>query len=84
MLIDQDTADKGNQWALSSHLAASEYSAVGGTLEATLKVNHVAINAKHPERYPAFISAVAGQIHAKKHDAWSKQKQVTATVPNRH
>ncbi|PME20335.1 alginate lyase [Vibrio cyclitrophicus] len=62
-----DTADKGNQWALSSHPSASEYSAVGGTLEATLKVNHVSVNAKFPERYPAH-SVVVGQIHAKKHN----------------
>ncbi|MBB1314399.1 polysaccharide lyase family 7 protein [Aliivibrio sp. SR45-2] len=62
-----DTADKENQWALSSHPSASAYSAIGGTLEATLKVNHVPVNAKFPDKYPAY-SVVVGQIHAKKHD----------------
>ncbi|WP_394149154.1 polysaccharide lyase family 7 protein [Vibrio maritimus] len=61
------TNDKLNQWALSSHPDAKSYSAVGGTLEATLKVNHVSMNAKFPEKYPAH-SVVVGQIHAKKHN----------------
>jgi len=61
------TDSKLNQWALSSHSKADKYSAVGGTLEATLKVDHVSINAKHPEKYPAH-SVVVGQIHAKKHN----------------
>ncbi|GAD78416.1 polysaccharide lyase family 7 protein [Vibrio ezurae] len=61
------TDSKLNQWALSSHPQADQYSAVGGTLEATLKVNHVSIHAKYPEKYPAF-SVVVGQIHAKKHN----------------
>jgi len=60
-----DTADKLNQWSLSSHPEAAEYSRVGGTLEATVKVNHVSENASHPERPPAH-SVVVGQIHAKK------------------
>ena len=68
-----DTSDQLNQWALSSHPQAKEYSAVGGTLEATVKVNHVAENAKHPERPPAH-SVVVGQIHAKKHDQLIKAK----------
>ncbi|MGL6312709.1 polysaccharide lyase family 7 protein [Vibrio sp. WXL103] len=65
------TDSKLNQWALSSHPQADEYSAVGGTLEATLKVNHVALNAKYPEKYPAY-SVVVGQIHAKKHNSLIK------------
>ncbi|MFA0193550.1 polysaccharide lyase family 7 protein [Vibrio artabrorum] len=68
-----NTDDKANQWALSSHPSANEYSAVGGTLEATLKVNHVSMNAKFPERYAAY-SVVVGQIHAKKHDDLIKAK----------
>ncbi len=67
------TDSKQNQWALSSHPEAKAYSAVGGTLEATLKVNHVSINAKHSERPPAH-SVVVGQIHAKKHNALIKAK----------
>lgn len=50
-----------------------KYSAVGGTLEATLKVDHVSVNAKHPEKYPAH-SVVVGQIHAKKHNELIKAK----------
>ncbi len=61
------TDSKKNQWALSSHPQAKEYSAIGGTLEAKLKVNHVSKNAKHPEKGPAH-SVVVGQIHAKKHN----------------
>ncbi|MDG3087866.1 polysaccharide lyase family 7 protein [Vibrio hannami] len=61
------TDSKLNQWALSSHPDAKSYSAIGGTLEATLKVDHVSINAKYPEKYPAH-SVVVGQIHAKKHN----------------
>lgn len=61
-----DTAAPQNQWVLASNPRAKEYSAVGGTLEATLKVDHVAVNAKFPEKGPAH-SVVVGQIHAKKH-----------------
>lgn len=67
------TDSKLNQWALSSHPEAKSYSAVGGTLEATLKVNHVSIHAKYPEKYPAH-SVVVGQIHAKKHNDQIKEK----------
>ncbi|PMH37089.1 alginate lyase [Vibrio sp. 10N.286.49.B3] len=68
-----DTADKLNQWALSSHPQADEYSRVGGTLEATLKVDHVPMHSKFSERPPAH-SVVVGQIHAKKHDEVIKAK----------
>jgi len=71
--FDIDTSDKLNQWSLSSHPQADEYSRVGGTLEATLKVNHVSVNAKFPEKYPAH-SVVVGQIHAKKHNEMIKAK----------
>ncbi|MGF1711547.1 polysaccharide lyase family 7 protein [Vibrio kagoshimensis] len=67
------TDGKLNQWALSSHPEADQYSAVGGTLEATLQVNHVSLHAKHPEKYPAH-SVVVGQIHAKKHKDQIKAK----------
>ncbi|WP_261817514.1 polysaccharide lyase family 7 protein [Vibrio gallicus] len=60
------TDSKLNQWALSSHPQADQYSAVGGTLEATLKVNHVSLHAKYPNKFPAY-SVVVGQIHAKGH-----------------
>jgi len=68
-----DTADKLNQWALSTHPELDQYSANGGTLEATLKVNHVSENAKHSERPPAH-SVVVGQIHAKKNKDKIKAK----------
>lgn len=67
------TDGKLNQWSLSSHPEADQYSAVGGTLEATLQVNHVSLHAKHPEKYPAH-SVVVGQIHAKKHKDQIKAK----------
>ncbi|RTZ24005.1 polysaccharide lyase family 7 protein [Vibrio penaeicida] len=67
-----NTDDLQNHWALSSHPQASEHSQVGGTLEATLKVDHVSEHAKFPERGPAH-SVVVGQIHAKKIDARIKE-----------
>ncbi|WP_420833695.1 polysaccharide lyase family 7 protein [Vibrio furnissii] len=67
-----NTDDLQNHWALSSHPQASEHSQVGGTLEATLKVDHVSEHAKFPERGPAH-SVVVGQIHAKKNDARIKE-----------
>lgn len=59
------TADPGNNFALAAHENASGFAAIGGRMEATLKVNHVALNAKYPEKHPAF-SVVIGQIHAGK------------------
>lgn len=59
------TAAPGNNFALAAHQNAAEFAAVGGKMDATLKVNHVALNAKNPEKYPAF-SVVVGQIHAGK------------------
>ncbi|EGQ8472136.1 alginate lyase [Vibrio alginolyticus] len=66
------TDDLANHWALSSHPQAAKHSRVGGTLEATLKVNHVSEHAKFPEKGPAH-SVVVGQIHAKKIDARIKE-----------
>ncbi|HHF2921871.1 TPA: polysaccharide lyase family 7 protein [Vibrio alginolyticus] len=66
------TDDLANHWALSSHPQAAKHSRVGGTLEATLKVNHVSEHAKFPEKGPAH-SVVVGQIHAKKIDAKIKE-----------
>lgn len=59
------TKDPLNNWAISSHPDAATFSSIGGTLEATLKVNHVSEHAKFPEKYPAH-SVVVGQIHAGK------------------
>ncbi|HHX8353682.1 polysaccharide lyase family 7 protein [Vibrio sp. Vb0937] len=66
------TDDLANHWALSSNPQAAKHSRVGGTLEATLKVNHVSEHAKFPEKGPAH-SVVVGQIHAKKIDAKIKE-----------
>lgn len=66
-----DTKAPANNFALSSHPNAKEFGAIGGTLEATLKVNHVAVNAKHPDKLPAY-SVVVGQIHANKDDKMIK------------
>ena len=62
------THDPKNNWALSSHPDAAAFSAIGGTLAATVKVNHVSEHAKYPEKYPAH-SVVVGQIHAEKDKA---------------
>ncbi|CAM3144148.1 polysaccharide lyase family 7 protein [Vibrio rarus] len=67
------TDSKLNQWALSSHPHADQYSGIGGTLEGTVKVNHVSMHSKFPEKYPAY-SVVVGQIHSKKHNSQIKAK----------
>ncbi|NVK26255.1 MAG: polysaccharide lyase family 7 protein [Gammaproteobacteria bacterium] len=58
------TKSYGNNFALAAHPEASFFGSIGGKLEATLRVNHVAKNAKNPKR-PAY-SVVVGQIHAGK------------------
>jgi len=64
---DINVKSPSNNWVLSSHKKASEYSSIGGTLAATLKVNHVSIHAQNPDKYPAY-SVVVGQII--KHWIW--------------
>lgn len=59
-----DTKSYGNNFALAAHRDAAYFDQIGGRLDATLKVNHVAVNAKHPKK-PAY-SVVVGQIHAGK------------------
>lgn len=54
-----------NNFTVAAHPDASGFAAVGGRMEATLKVDHVSLNAGHPHKYPAY-SAVIGQIHALK------------------
>lgn len=61
------TKSYGNNFAIAAHPDANYFSQIGGKLEATLKVNHVAKNAKHPKK-PAY-SVVVGQIHAGKDKA---------------
>ncbi|MEM8981846.1 MAG: polysaccharide lyase family 7 protein [Pseudomonadota bacterium] len=62
------THDPKNNFALKAHRRSRMFAAVGGQLEATLKVLHVARNAKHIDKKPAY-SVVVGQIHADKDQA---------------
>ena len=62
------THDPKNNFALKAHRGSKSFADVGGQLEATLKVLHVAKNAKHVDKKPAF-SVVVGQIHAIKDQA---------------
>lgn len=59
-----------NNWTVEARKDSDQFGRVGGKLEATLKVDHVSINAGMPERAPAY-SAVVGQIHAVKYDKTS-------------
>lgn len=54
-----------NNFALQANKDAEQYGQIGGNLQATLAVNHVAKRAKYPNKPPAF-SLVVGQIHATK------------------
>lgn len=54
----------GNNFALAAHPDAAYFGQIGGRIDATLKVNHVAKRAKHAKK-PAY-SVVVGQIHAGK------------------
>lgn len=55
----------GNNFSIQAHPSSSSFASVGGKLEATVSVNHVALNAGHAEKAPAY-SAVVGQIHGVK------------------
>lgn len=57
------THDPLNNFALKAHPGARSFADVGGQLEATLRVLHVAKNARHADKKPAY-SVVVGQIHA--------------------
>ncbi len=59
------THDKKNNFSLKAHRRSKKFADVGGQLEATLRVLNVAVNAKFPEKPPAY-SVVVGQIHAVK------------------
>ena len=52
-----------NNFALAAHENASDFAEIGGRMEATLAVNHVALNSDRPEKLPSY-SVVIGQIHA--------------------
>ena len=50
-------------FALAAHENADAYASIGSRMEATLQVDHVSLNAGHPDKPPAY-SVVIGQIHA--------------------
>lgn len=66
------TGHPGNNFAVESHPLSEKFGAVGGKMEATLKVDHVALRAANPLKPPAF-SVVVGQIHAGKDKALLKK-----------
>lgn len=59
------THDPLNNFSLRAHRDRKKFADIGGQLEATLRVLHVATNAKNPDKKPAY-SVVVGQIHADK------------------
>lgn len=61
---DIGTHSPGNNFALQANPAGQIF---GGRLNATLRVEHVAERAGHPDKFPAY-SVVVGQIHADKND----------------
>ena len=58
-----------NNFTVASNPISDRFAQVGGKMNATLKVQHVATRAKYPDKAPAF-SVVVGQIHASK---WEKK-----------
>ena len=61
------TKSPGNNFALASHPLADRFDTIGGKLEATLHVDHVARRAQVTNKKPTY-SVVIGQIHAVKFD----------------
>ena len=61
------TSDPRNNLAVEARKDSDKFGAVGGKLEATLRVDHVGVHAADPDSKPAF-AAVVGQIHALEYD----------------
>ena len=59
------THDPKNNFSLRAHKGYRRFATVGGQMEATLKVLHVARNAANETKKPAYY-VVVGQIHADK------------------
>lgn len=59
------TASFKNNFAIARHTFSDKFAQVGGKMEASLKVDQVAVRAGYPDKPPAF-SVVVGQIHAGK------------------
>ena len=56
-----------NNFAVEARRDSDKFGSVGGKLEATLKVDHVALHAGNPNKNAAY-SVVVGQIHAVKYE----------------
>lgn len=61
------TQSAANNFAVQARKDSDKFGSVGGKMEATLQVNHVALNAGHSKKKAAY-SAVVGQIHATKYE----------------
>lgn len=59
-----------NNFTVEARKGSNKFGSIGGKMEATLSVNHVALNAGNPKKKPAY-SVVVGQIHAVKYDKTS-------------
>lgn len=57
------TSAPRNNFSLRAHAGADSFASIGGRMEATVQVDHVARRAGNPDR-PAAYSAVIGQIHS--------------------
>lgn len=57
--------DPRNNFAIKTHPLSRKFAMIGGKLEASLYVKHVATRAKYSDKPPAY-SVVVGQIHADK------------------
>nr|WP_077338514.1 polysaccharide lyase family 7 protein [Pseudocolwellia agarivorans] len=66
------TKAPANNFVIAAHPLSEKFAAIGGKMEATLKVDHVALRAKNPLT-PAAFSVVVGQIHAGKDKELMKQ-----------
>ena len=60
------THDGGNNFAVEARKDSDKFASIGGRMDATLKVDHVALNAGNPSTKAAY-SVVVGQIHAVKY-----------------
>lgn len=71
MLRGKNTSHKThgykNNFAVEARAASNKFARIGGRLDATLKVDHVALNAADRNTRAAY-SVVVGQIHAVKYD----------------
>ena len=61
------THSAGNNFTVRARKGSDKFASIGGRLDATLQVNHVAKRAGNPDTKAAY-SAVVGQIHAVKYD----------------